>query len=148
VSGVKKLGKAVAFPLWRKLRWRIEQVSEQRYGPRFEDLRRDLDGLRGELLALRDEVHGLRAELRENVRNITNRLDWQDNELKLRAPVLAGLQTRVAELERPGVKGEPVADEAAAEHARARARLSAVARYEERIARLEDALARQAGGAA
>ncbi|WP_143249891.1 hypothetical protein [Amycolatopsis sacchari] len=138
---MKRLGKVLAFPLWRKLRWRIEQVTEQRHGPRFDELRRELDGLRG-------EVHTLREELRGHVEAITNRLDWHDNELKLMTPILSGLQTRVAELERPGVaEGDPrpALDEVRAEHARIRARLTAVAKYEERLARVEDTLSTRLG---
>ncbi|UQS21989.1 hypothetical protein L1857_03690 [Amycolatopsis thermalba] len=136
MNAAKKLVKAAGFPVWKRLRWRIEQVTDERFGPRLDHLHAELDGLRGELRELRDGVTGRCDELAGHHR-------WHDDELRRLAAHVAGLDSRLAGLERPATDGSaPVSavEEVRAEHARVRARLSAVARYEERLARLEEAL--------
>jgi chromosome segregation ATPase len=141
VNAVKNLGKTLAFPLWKRLRWRIEDVTEQRFGARIEELSRQLDGLRGELHAIRDE---LRGHTDRCVEELDGRYRWHDDELRRLAAHVAATDSRVASLERPAPGTGPVsseAEEVRAEHARIRARVSAVAQYEERLARVEEALA-------
>ncbi|GHF59309.1 chromosome segregation ATPase [Amycolatopsis bartoniae] len=140
MSTVKKLGKVAVFPLWKRLRWRIENVTEQRFGPQLDDLRRQLDGLRGELHAVRDE---LRGHTDSRAAELDGRIGWHDDEIRRLAAHVAAMDSRLATLERPGAgNGQSPADveEVRAEHARIRARVSAVAQYEERLARVEEAL--------
>jgi chromosome segregation ATPase len=139
---VKKLGKAAAFPLWKRLRWRIEDVTDQRFAPQIADLRRAVDGLRGELHAVRDELRG-QIDGRSN--ELDGHFQWHDDELRRLAAHVAAMDSRVASLERPtpgGGEAPSEVEEVRAEHARVRARVSAVAQYEERLARVEEALAR------
>jgi predicted nuclease with TOPRIM domain len=137
VNAAKKLVKAAGFPVWKRLRWRVEQVTDERFGPRFDHLHAELEGVRGELRALTgrcDELHGHHK--------------WHDDELRRLAAHVSALDSRLAGLERPGVDdSEPksAVEEVRAEHARVRARLSAVARYEERLARLEETLSVRTG---
>jgi hypothetical protein len=143
VNAVKKLGKTLAFPLWKRLRWRIEDVTERRFGPRIDELRRELDGVRGELHAVRDELKG---HLETRDRELEGWLHRHDDELRRLAVHVSGIEGRVGAFERPDpVGGRPAeVDEVRAEHARIRARVSAVAQYEERLARVEEALAARA----
>jgi hypothetical protein len=146
VNTVKKLGKAAAFPLWKRLRWRIEDVTDQRFGPQVADLRHAIDGLRGELHAVRDELRG-HVDGRYN--ELDGHFQWHDDELRRLAAHVSAMDSRVASLERPtpGAGAAPSeVDEVRAEHARIRARVSAVAQYEERLARVEEALARRVNG--
>lgn len=142
MSTVKNLGKVAVFPLWRKLRWRIENVADQRYLPQFDDLRRQLDDLRGELHAVRAEVRDLRGHADRRVDEVEGRIRWHDDEIHRLSTHVASLDSRLASLERPGGNApvSPDVEEARAEHARIRARVSAVAQYEERLARVEEAL--------
>lgn len=143
MSTVKKLGKAAVFPLWKRLRWRIEDVTDQRFAPQIDDLRRQLEGLRGELHAARDE---LRGHTDRRVDELDGRFRWHDDELRRIAVHVAAMDSRLASLERPGPgdgQASSEVEEVRAEHARIRARVSAVAQYEERLARVEETLAHQ-----
>ncbi|KAA9166876.1 hypothetical protein FPZ12_001395 [Amycolatopsis acidicola] len=148
MNAVKKLGKAAAFPLWKRFRWRIEQVTDERFGPRFEQLHRELADLRGELHAVRDELNGLRGHADHRADELDGHFRWHDDELRRLAAHVAAIEPRLATLEKPAgnAKAVPDVDEARAEHARVRARTSAVAQYEERLARVEEALTRNGGG--
>ncbi|HVV12719.1 hypothetical protein [Amycolatopsis sp.] len=141
---MKKLGKAAAFPLWKRLRWRIEQVTDERFGPQFDQLRGELADLRGELHAVRDE---LRGHTDRRVDELAGHYRWHDDELRRIAAHVAAMEPRLAGLEKPSgnANGTPDVDEVRDEHARARARLSAVAQYEERLARVEEALTQNGG---
>jgi chromosome segregation ATPase len=142
VNAVKELGKKLAFPLWKRLRWRIEDVTEQRFGPRIDELRRELEGVRGELHAVRDE---LRQGTAGRDREFEGRLHWHEDELRRLAVHVSAIEGRIGSLERPDPVGGRVTEveEVRAEHARIRARVSAVAQYEERLARVEEALAQR-----
>ncbi|GAB2980861.1 hypothetical protein LWP59_00980 [Amycolatopsis acidiphila] len=140
MSTVKKLGKVAVFPLWKRIRWRIENVADQRYVPQLDDLRRQVDALRGELHAIRDE---LRGHTDRRADELDGRVRWHDDEINRLSAHVAGIDSRVATLERPGggnAQAAPDLEDARAEHARIRARVSAVAQYEERLARVEEAL--------
>lgn len=140
MSTVKYLGKVAVFPLWKRLRWRIENVADQRYAPQFDDLRRQVDALRGELHAIRDE---LRTHTDRRADELDGRIRWHDDEIYRLSAHVAAMDSRLATLERPGggnAAATPDVEEARAEHARVRARVSAVAQYEERLARVEEAL--------
>lgn len=139
MNAAKKLVKAAGSPLWRRLRWRVEQITEERLAP-----------LRTELADARREVGELRDRLTARCDELDGHHRWHDDELRRLAAHVAGLDSRLAAVERPGVDDSAPAsavEEVRAEHARVRARLSAVARYEERLARLEEALAARAGSA-
>ncbi len=109
------------------IRWRVEENA----GP------------------LRDEVNELRTELAR----LRTRADWTANEMERLQPHVAALDARVEDLrividdhylridEGDGQVARKVLDEIRAEHASIRARLSAAAIYEERMRRLEEAVA-------
>jgi chromosome segregation ATPase len=150
VSTVKKLGKVAVFPLWKRVRWRIENVTDQRFAPQFEDLRHQLEGLRGELDAAQDELREeSRGHTDRRADDLDGRFRWHDDELRRIAAHVAAMDSRIASLERPGPgdgQATPEIEEVRAEHARIRARVSVVAQYEERLARVEEALAHRVSG--
>ncbi|MEU4254113.1 hypothetical protein AB0F15_42650 [Amycolatopsis sp. NPDC026612] len=129
--------KALAGMAWRpvmaRLRPRIEQIATDRLQP-------GIDRLNAEIAALRQDVERATQELDGHVK-------WLYDEQRRLAPHLAALEARVAAVERPGSAARPAerleyspdeADEVRAEHARIRARLAAISKYEERLARLEE----------
>ncbi|WP_206784013.1 hypothetical protein [Amycolatopsis sp. MtRt-6] len=119
-------------PVMARLRPRIEQIATDRIQPEL------------------DRLHAGIAELRRDVERTTQELDghvkWLYDEQRRLAPHLAALETRIAAFERPGSVARLAerleyapdeAEEVRAEHARIRARLAAISKYEERLARLE-----------
>ncbi|PPK65930.1 hypothetical protein V5P93_000176 [Actinokineospora auranticolor] len=152
---LRTAAKAVGGPVWSRLRPRFEQLARQqahavraeaehRMGERLDDVHRELDELR------------VRADhVDRRVEELQGHIDWLYGEQRRYAPQLAALEARLAELERGRVDADtgveapvseeeigPVAalvEEIRVEHARVRTRLGLVARYEERIARLEHA---------
>jgi chromosome segregation ATPase len=121
--------------VWAKLATRIEL--------QLQPLRRDI-------AELRHHQHAERLEGRINELQFS--LDFAVDETRRLEPHIASLEERLTTLsdratERliPPADGEldqarSVLEEVRTEHARVRARLTAVARYEERIGRLEEAL--------
>jgi hypothetical protein len=129
-------------PVWSRLWPRVEAVADRH-------ARRVARQSREELGALRAELRAEIAPLREAVDRLSclvGQVDQTANEVRRMVPHVAALDQRVAGLERPQVadaadcaEGRALVAEIRSEHARGRARLSAVARYEEPIARLERA---------
>jgi hypothetical protein len=126
-------------PVWRRLRPYVDTVVARRV-----DLhtRRLLDDLRTADAAARAELDQLGG-----------RVAWTENEMRRMGTHLAAVDERLAGVERspaPARQGEAdehgeartLVDEVREEHARIRARLTAIACYEERIGRLEAALDR------
>ncbi|SDC75978.1 hypothetical protein [Actinokineospora iranica] len=167
VDRLRDTARLVGGPVWRRLRPRIEAIAREQIAPVAHDAGRRNDELAHELTALRDTV---RDDLMGRVEALDHRLgevgaavDWLGNEQRRMAPQLAALESRLAELEHragraiPSMDADPpelgsgldsgldsvlsLVEEIRMEHARVRARLGLVARYEERIARLEDAAA-------
>lgn len=129
----RRLGK----PVWRGLRWRIDRIAAERAEAATRELTAELGRLRG-------DFGTARRNLRRDLDELRDRVDRMGR-------YLAALDERVAVLERPPVRlpgGQPLpaeardlVEEVRAEHARVRARLTAVALYEERIGRVEQAVA-------
>lgn len=110
----------------------------------------DLEGRTSGNAARIEDVVAWHADLGAEFRSLRDRVGKLEHELSRVGAQLAALDTRVAEGERPPVTvagdGAPPAEaielveEIRAEHQRVRARLTAVASYEERIGRLEERL--------
>lgn len=147
-AAVRTLARRSSAPLWNRLWPRVEdiasRIAEHRVGVVAAELRSELarlsDELRRDIEALRDEVAGTRP--------LAGRIDWVDNVLARMGPHVAAVDERVGSLERGRVdadspdeaereRARSLVDEVRAEHARVRARLTAIAQYEERITRLE-----------
>jgi predicted nucleic acid-binding Zn-ribbon protein len=136
VSRAKALARAAGRPVVAKLRPRIENIA--------------LDRIKPELDALHADVAELRHDMEEATKDLDGHVKWLYDEQRRLAPHLAALEARVAAFERPGSIARLAerleyapdeADEVRAEHARIRARLAAISKYEERLARLEEGLA-------
>lgn len=132
-------------PVWSRLWPRVEAVAERHARRAARESREELDRLRAELRA---EIAPLREAV-DRLSGLVGQVDRTANDVRRLVPHVAALDQRVAGLERPPVadaaecgEGRALVDEIRSEHARVRARLSAVARYEERIARLERTLDR------
>jgi len=136
--------KALAGMAWRpvmaRLRPRIEQIATDRMQPELDRLHADLTGLIAEL----------RREVERATKDLDGHVKWLYDEQRRLAPHLAALETRIAAFERPGTVARLAerleyapdeAEEVRAEHARIRARLAAISKYEERLARLEEGFA-------
>ncbi|HWE91379.1 MAG TPA: hypothetical protein VG317_18105 [Pseudonocardiaceae bacterium] len=128
----------VGRPALRRLWARVEDIAARHAGKVAEDLA----VVRGELAEVRAAVAGLRGELAE----ARGRLEPVEVELHRIGAQQAAVETRTSALERPAVTGDPdqrsvaLVEEIRAEHARIRARLTAVAHYEERLGKVEEAL--------
>lgn len=136
VSRAKELVRLAGRPVFGRLRPRIEYIAMERVRP-------ELDELRGAL-------HDLRRDVEHATEELDGHVKWLYDEQRRLAPHLAALEARIAAFERPGSVARLAerleysadeADEVRAEHARIRARLAAISKYEERLARLEDAVA-------
>ena len=92
-----------------------------------------------------DPVARRAQDLHDWVARVERTAEWSANELRRLAPQVAAIETRLGDLDdlrrREGVDGtddqRTMLDTIAAEHERVRARLEAVASYEERLRRLE-----------
>lgn len=93
-------------------------------------------------------IEGRLTDLQARLQSVADESFWTANELRRLAPHLAALEARVAKLEERETsirvadsaevdQARSLIDEIKAEHERIRVRLSAVARYEERLERLE-----------
>ncbi|HEX3786847.1 MAG TPA: hypothetical protein VHW44_03230 [Pseudonocardiaceae bacterium] len=151
-DAARSLTRMFTDPVWN----RVERIAakhsalaSERADRRFDEVwgrldgsGRDIDRAHGRL----DEVAGWHTDLATEFRNLRDRVGKLEHELSRVGAQLGALDTRVAKTERPAVvttDGPPPAeavallDEIRAEHQRVRARLAAVASYEERIGRLE-----------
>jgi chromosome segregation ATPase len=139
-SRVRTVAGEVGRPALRRLWARVEDIAAQHAGRVAEDVA----VLRGELTEVRDALAGLRGELAE----VRDRLEPVEVELHRIGAQQAAVETRTSALERPPVAGAAdqqsvaLVEEIRAEHARVRARLTAVAHYEERLGKVEEALRR------
>lgn len=92
-----------------------------------------------------DPVARRAQDLHDWVARVERTAEWSANELRRLAPQVAAIEARLADLDdlrrREGVTGtddqRAMLDMITAEHERVRARLQAVASYEERLRRLE-----------
>lgn len=125
---LRKAVKRAGGPVLQRVRAKIGAMA------RFE-MREEMDNLHHEVNRLRGDVDAINTRLDE----LWGHIDWLYGENRRMAPHVAAQDSRIAKLEDPGAT-EPEAELASveAEHARVRARLDAIARYEERIARLEE----------
>jgi hypothetical protein len=95
-----------------------------------------------------DPVAKRAQDLHDWVARVERTAEWSANELRRLAPQVAAIEERLADLDdrlrRDAVEGDATGDERtmldmiSAEHERVRARLAAVASYEERLRRLEE----------
>jgi hypothetical protein len=123
-------------PVWRGLRWRIHDIAAEQAAAATREVSAELARLRG-------DFQSARRNLRHDLNELRDRTDRMGR-------YLAALDQRVAMLERPPVSAAPgfplsleardLVDEVRTEHARIRARLTAVSLYEERIGRIEQAV--------
>lgn len=154
-SVLRGLARRSSAPVWNRLWPRVEDIADRAANRRAAEV---ADRIRADVAKLGDDIRRELAELREEVaaaRPLAGRIDWVDNVLARLGPHVAAVDERVGTLERTRVAGEdagPVdeaeiaqarslVEEVRAEHAKVRARLTAIARYEERIARLEELVA-------
>jgi uncharacterized coiled-coil protein SlyX len=127
-------------PVWQRVRPRIEAMVARQVEVRARHL-----------LAELERLYAAGESDRAELDRLCGRVAWTENELRRMSAHLAALDERLAAVERPTAAPEPGEvgqDEARSlvreirdEHARVRARLTVIARYEERIGRLETALA-------
>jgi hypothetical protein len=142
---VKRAGQPVLSRFWP----RIEAVAARHANRVAGELRAELAELRGELRA---EVAGMRETL-TRLSEAADKQEWTENEVRRMAPQVAAVDQRVASLERPVVDGaetpaaRELVEEIRAEHAKVRARLSAIAMYEQRIMKVEQAVSGFSGAA-
>jgi chromosome segregation ATPase len=140
---LRAIARRAGTPVWNRLRPRMETIAAQRSAAVAQELHAEIANLRAEL---RGDLADLRAAM-DTTRNLTDQVEWTQSRI---APQVAALDERVGQLEQPataltGTKEEEVeartlVDEIRTEHARVRARLSAVASYEHRIAKVEQTL--------
>lgn len=125
---LRKAVKRAGGPVLQRVRAKIGAMA------RFE-MREEMDNLHHEVNRLRGDVDTINTRIDE----LWGHIDWLYSENRRMAPHVAAQDSRLAKLEDPAAT-EPEAElvSVEAEHARVRARLDAIARYEERIARLEE----------
>jgi septal ring factor EnvC (AmiA/AmiB activator) len=163
----RHLARTVSEPLAARFWPKIEEIAANHARQASERADRELAALRAQLTERQDgaardidrahgridEVAGWHAALGAEFDKLRDRVGKLEHELSRVAAQLSALDTRVARDERPPVAvpggkqaaGElatatKLVDEIRAEHQRVRARLTAVASYEERIGRLEEHL--------
>jgi chromosome segregation ATPase len=143
---VRALAKAPLRPVLRRIGARIDnavRAAEERG-------ERRLQVATAELRAAHDAESAEQHRVREvRLGEVTARVDELDDQLRRISGQLVALEHRVADLERPAVDlaadaaehraARALVDEVRLEHDRAQAGLAAIAFYEERIARLEQA---------
>ncbi|HYS36317.1 MAG TPA: hypothetical protein VEO01_11865 [Pseudonocardiaceae bacterium] len=128
-------------PVWRRMRPRVEAIAAEHSAMVARELRAEL----AELAELRAAVANLRTDVAKTHERINEMASIQDR----LGPQVAAIDARVAAIERPvpgagdqseQAEARSLVEEVRSEHARVRARLSAVASYEHRIAQLEQKL--------
>jgi chromosome segregation ATPase len=146
-------------PVWRRLRPRVETIAHRvateaaaEAGARVADhamrhadelagsLRGDLDRLGQEIGRLRGDVDTLRGRLDE-VAHHNRLLPEQVAALEVRFGELEGGRRLAAVADVDTTQSRTALDEIRSEHQRIRARLAVMASYEERLGRLENAIA-------
>ncbi|MBC6451109.1 hypothetical protein [Actinokineospora xionganensis] len=144
---LRAAARQISSPVWRRIRPRIETIAA-RYAQQAE--RHAIDHADRTTQAMRDEIGALRREV-EHLRHIADELrprtDTATHEVRAMGTQVAAVDERLAVLERNveiGIatdadngEARSLVDEIRDEHARVRARLTAMASYEERIGRLE-----------
>jgi chromosome segregation ATPase len=149
---VRTAGRLVLGPVWTRMSARIMAQVEER----LEPLRREIVELRHhqhtELQRQLDDHWQRLDRLEGRINELQFQLDFAIDETRRLEPHIASLEERVTTLDErateqlaPPADGEldqarSVLDEVRTEHARIRARLTAVAKYEERLGRLEQTL--------
>ncbi|MBM7771257.1 prefoldin subunit 5 [Actinokineospora baliensis] len=120
-------------PLWRRV-YDAARTEAAAVGTEVE----------GEITALRADLTPKLDDLSRQLEQLQDSVNWLNSEHRRIAAQVAALEPRVATLEhhttRPTTTDAPMAglvEEIREEHARIRTRLSLVARYEERLSRLE-----------
>jgi chromosome segregation ATPase len=142
-----KIRRAVSLRLGRVVdRWvevRVPQALLQEHGRRLDEAHRRLDEV--ERLWQRVDELGGRLD------HVQGRADWTANEVERMIPHVASQESQLEAL-RDKLAAAPTAtpaeteearsliDEVRREHAQVRARLTGIARYEERLGRLEERL--------
>ena len=112
---------------------------------------RDLQEVAAQLRAAHDAEAALQHRLRdERLGELSGRFDELNDQVRRISGQLVALERRVGDLERPAVdlvaddaerrEARSLIDEVRGEHGRTQAGLAAIAFYEERIARLEQAM--------
>ncbi|HEY8372422.1 MAG TPA: hypothetical protein VIL00_06725 [Pseudonocardiaceae bacterium] len=150
---LREVARFVGGPVWRRLRPRIEAIAARQAEQATRQLAEELRRLREDLERGLSSLHASLDDLRRRTDDLDGRSGWTENEVRRMGPHLAAVDERVAMLERPAARSSgdtaeqtesrSVLEEVRAEHARIRARLTAIARFEERLARLEEAAARE-----
>jgi chromosome segregation ATPase len=139
---LRAIARRAGAPIWHRVRPRVETIAAQRSAAVAQELHAEIADLRAEL---RRDLADLRTAM-DATRNLTDQVEWTQSRM---GPQVAALDERVAQLEQPttltGTKEEEaeartLVDEVRTEHAKVRARLSAVASYEHRIAKVEQTL--------
>jgi predicted nucleic acid-binding Zn-ribbon protein len=136
-------------PVWSRIRPRVETIAADRSAQVARELRAELADLRAELQSNVTDLRSAVAATHERI----NQVEWTQERL---GPQVAAVDERLAAIERPvPAAGDPseraearsLVEEIRSEHARVRTRLSAVASYEHRIAKLEQTLTTLTGNA-
>jgi chromosome segregation ATPase len=146
-DALRTFAKWTGTPLWNRLRPRIETIVIERSDAVAGKLSAEIAELRTDL---HQQLSDLRVEL-ATTHTLAAELDWAQNELRRITPHIAAVDERVGVLERTKAiyldtdteqqsEARSLVEEIRAEHAKIRARLSAVASYEHRIAKMEQAL--------
>jgi hypothetical protein len=151
---LRALARRTGAPVLNRLWPRVEEIAARH----AHDAARPLWA---EIGSLRDELRAEIAKVHEVLDGLPGRVDWAENELRRIGPHVAAVDQRVAGLERPqvtepastpgdgdrAVQGEArsLVEEIRTEHARVRARLSAVAAHEQRITKVEQAVTALSG---
>ena len=134
--------RALLRPIMRSVQTRVDNAVRAAEGRDERRLQVAVGELHEALATEAATQHGLRAELGD-------RLDELNDQLRRISGQLVALEQRVGALERPAVDlgaddaerrtARALVDEVRLEHDRAQAGLAAIAFYEERLARLEQA---------
>jgi chromosome segregation ATPase len=146
-DALRTIAKWTGTPVWNRLRPRIETIVIERSDAMAGRLRTEIAELRTDLHRQLSDLH---AEV-ATTHTLAAELDWAQNELRRITPHIAAVDERVGVLERTKAvyldtdteqrsEARSLVEEIRAEHARIRARLSAVASYEHRIAKMEQTL--------
>ncbi|SDJ34050.1 hypothetical protein SAMN05192558_108124 [Actinokineospora alba] len=144
---LRAAARQIGSPVWQRIRPRIETIAA-RYALQAEreaiaHSDRTTQAIREEINALRREVNDLRHIADE----LRPRTDTATHEVRAMGTQVAAVDERLAILERTAEistttdadngEARALVDEIRDEHAKVRARLTAMASYEERIGRLE-----------
>jgi uncharacterized protein YlxW (UPF0749 family) len=141
-NALRVIARWTGSPVWSRIRPRVETIAADHSADVARQLRAELADLRAELQLNVTDLRSAVAAADERINQVASTQDRL-------GPHVAAVDERLAVLERPvPAPGDPaeqaearsLVEEIRSEHARVRARLSAVASYEHRIAQLEQAL--------